>query len=166
MTKNLTPTSAESLADLRGYLEMVAKVRSQMPKPDGFKFNGIEEFVLSEGRAWTAQPRPESVPMMTPKYCFDNSYRLAARSRGRLRYVEGFATSVIPMHHAWTVDSAGNVVDPTWEYKAETAYFGVEFPLKSVRAARGQDNTSVLSDWKHDFPVLRGVVPTQNDSKH
>ena len=165
----MTKAERTPLEELQEHLEMVVTVRSSMPLPDGFVFNGMEAFVLATGRAWTAKPRPANVRQMTPKYCFDNAYRLAARSRGRLRYVEGYATTYIPMHHAWTVDRDGNVVDPTWEYDADsrlgadTPYFGTEFPLESVRAARAGGCYSVIDNWHQDFPVLRGIINYKSD---
>ena len=66
--------------------------------------------------------------------CFRNAFMLAVRHN--LTYVEGFATHLIPVHHAWAVDTLGTVIDPTWDemtkYKAEweaREYIGVPFAL-------------------------------------
>ncbi|MDD2923193.1 MAG: hypothetical protein PHQ36_12980 [Anaerolineales bacterium] len=54
-----------------------------------------------------------------------NSYRLAFQMDWT--YVEGFAIASIipiPLHHAWVVDSNGNVIETTWETPG-VEYFGV-----------------------------------------
>jgi|TARA_R110000824_G_scaffold21078_5_gene78854 hypothetical protein len=62
------------------------------------------------------------------------------------------------MHHGWCVDREDKVVDPTWAYDKSASYFGVVFPLASVKSARTGGNASVLDDFRNDFPALRGLV--------
>lgn len=69
------------------------------------------------------------VPKAPVKRCFRNAYELARR-RG-LRYAEGFAAGIIPVLHAWCLDDAGHIADPTWRERG-AVYFGVEVPLDTV----------------------------------
>lgn len=82
------------------------------------------DFVMEHGRLWTAAPDSESWPKGTPRECFMNAARLAL-DNPELTYVEGVAVSVIPTAHAWCVDQAGQVIDPTWENPERCVYLGV-----------------------------------------
>jgi len=162
------PTEKETF--LAGYLHIVAQAGNTPSvavrmRDQGFAYTTPEAYVLAKGQLWHRQgwTLPDRVKLMTPKHCFDNAYRLATRRKG-LRYVEGYyATSILPLPHAWCVDADGRVIDPTWRrldqppYDADVpSYFGVVFPLEVVQAARtGSDNCSVLQDWEHGYPVLR-----------
>lgn len=49
----------------------------------------------------------------------------------RYTYCEGYATCVIPVHHAWVVTSDGTVIDNTWRKPPpHVAYFGLRVRLK------------------------------------
>lgn len=110
-----------------------------------FKMSGlsIHKHLLEHGVRFEppVRPRPKGVAKMIDNYCFDNAYRLAERKGWR--YVEGFASSVFPMHHAWCLTPDGTVVDPTWSHVA-AEYVGIEFPLDVVRKAREEDTASVF----------------------
>lgn len=117
-----------------------------------FHYLGMEDFLLQHGRFWTPATLPSHIPQMTPKMCFENCFKLASR-RKNLRYVEGIAMGVIPIHHAWVVDEDNNVIDPTWASIKDgspaigSAYFGVTFPLTLVRRIRSRRCLSVLDNW-------------------
>jgi hypothetical protein len=49
------------------------------------------------------------------KNCFNNAQRLVLASAGKLRYVEGYVRSVMPIHHAWATIN-DKVVDLTLRY--------------------------------------------------
>lgn len=58
--------------------------------------------------------------------CYPNAFNLAILSR--LHYVEGYAIAGdigLPLQHAWCVDDAGQVFDPTWA--DGHTYFGMAF---------------------------------------
>ena len=92
---------------------------------------GVFHFVTKFGRAWTS-PSPDSKPVpAVGSHCFFNAQVFLKSERERLTYVEGFggdpATGFVPIHHAWLVDAAGRVVDPTWPDSDLCSYFGVPF---------------------------------------
>lgn len=69
------------------------------------------------------------------KECFYNAQRAAILEPMRYRYFEGFAVSLIPVHHAWIVTDQGAVLDPTWvnlPQRTELNYFGMEIPYQVV----------------------------------
>jgi hypothetical protein len=92
----------------------------------------FEEFVLAHGEAFTppTKPRPKGFRKGTNKMCFRNATH-ATFDRDGWTYVEGFATGMIGVHHAWALDPDGNVVETTWK-DSGTAYFGVRFPKEVV----------------------------------
>lgn len=146
-------TSSDGQRDLVGHMRTMADLRSSAgAKNDDLAYSSIEAFVLERGQSWTHVAMPKGIYLGAEKECFSNAYQMAD-GRG-LRYVEGYALRVIPVHHAWCVDASGTVVDPTWKYGG-VAYFGMEFDLPTVRAARTDHNVSVLADWPHGFPLLR-----------
>lgn len=106
-----------------------------------------ERLTLTHGREFTPAPLPAHVERGLPKFCFWNAQRLAGRSRGKLRYVEGFGLRPMlgfPFHHAWCVDADGRVVDPTWDNPEVCEYFGVPFDMATVRKRRTKYDLSVL----------------------
>lgn len=84
----------------------------------------IMTFVARNGQDFTAGPYLGR--RGKPRHCFENALNLAWGTTG-YRYVEGIAHKVIPVHHAWCVDAAGNVIDPTWERPEDSLYCGIAF---------------------------------------
>jgi hypothetical protein len=63
------------------------------------------------------------------KNCFNNATAYAA-VRDDVFYAEGYALEPdlpIPVQHAWLVDRAGKVIDPTWDDTKDHVYFGIAF---------------------------------------
>lgn len=144
-------TTSEIAEGVIDYLKMMADLkRSIHPTlPDGWVYLGLEEFLLQHGRFWTPRQLPSHLPHMTPKMCFENAYKLATRRR-ELRYVEGIAIGIIPIHHAWCVDADDNVIDPTWASTSTdvgSAYFGTPFDLVTVKRIRSRECLCVLGNW-------------------
>jgi len=134
-------------------------------RPVDWVYDGMEDFLLQHGRFWVPRPLPDRIARMTPNFCFDNAFKLASR-RKNLRYCEGIAAGIIPMHHAWCVDEDNNVIDPTWastETNVGDAYFGVTFHVTLVRQYRSNDCTAVLNNWTSRFAIYRtpfhGIMP-------
>lgn len=142
------------------YLERTAAFSAL---PPGYHYRNKEAFVLQHGQFFAPQPRPKGIRQGAAQRCFRNAYQLA--SRRDWRYVEGYsliADSPMAIHHGWTLDDAGVVVDSTWPVPGVT-YFGVVFPLDVVtqavnrrgRGTDGFDNGGVLDDWRGKWPILR-----------
>lgn len=148
-------------ASMKQMLETTRAIQRQCNPRNGLHYHGMEDLLLQHGRDWDLAEFPEKWKSQDywPKQCFSNAFLLAKRSKGELLYVEGMATGVIPVHHAWCATKDGKVIDPTWgmfrTIGLGSAYFGVAIPLEVVRAARTKENTSALLDWVHDFPLLR-----------
>lgn len=103
---------------LRDYLELLKRAN------DG---RGYEAFVLEHGRVFKSQALPKRFKRGKLGLCFMNAAKLMQDTYAELYYVEGWASNIIPMHHAWVVDSDGNVIDPTWSEPESRVYFGVPF---------------------------------------
>ena len=82
------------------------------------------------------------------RQCYANALQIAM-CEPELAYVEGFATSIIPVEHAWVVNKQGTVFDPTWILLGEDwtpDYFGVEIPL-IVAAKHYADPRLIMPAW-------------------
>jgi hypothetical protein len=116
----------------------------------------MEDFVAQEGIAFDHFSERQYKTGQV-KQCFRNSRNLVARSRGRLRYVEGFALTEripIPVMHAWAIDETDGVVDVTWSHPivgGGCAYVGVVFTLDQVYES---SEGAVIDDWQRDWPLL------------
>ena len=96
---------------------------------------GLLDLLLARGQFFEHAPRPTHVEKLADKECFSNALTLARDSQG-LHYCEGFATSIIPVLHAWCVTDEGVVVDPTWheDHDRTLIYFGLAMDLGKVMA--------------------------------
>lgn len=122
--------------------------------PDGYVYDSLRDFVAREGIDYgPGSPLPEGVARMPAKECFANAL-LTAAEHG-LTYVEGWALGVIPVHHAWCVDEAGRVIDPTWA-EPGSDYCGVPMALDYVDETTDAKGTyGVLDWWQERWPILR-----------
>ncbi|MDM9644879.1 hypothetical protein [Rhizobium sp. S163] len=84
--------------------------------------------------------RPASIVLGERRHCYSNSVRALVcqgpDSADELFYCEGYAMEKggvwLPIQHAWLVDGAGRVIDPTWHDASEHVYFGVSFRTSFV----------------------------------
>jgi hypothetical protein len=112
----------------------------------GFRSGGLlNALLLKHGTpgVWS----PHKYKMMRQKQCFENATLMSARG---LTYVEGIAMKSdlgIPLHHAWNLDPAGNVIDVTWRKAEGSEYLGIPF------------EHSVLSRWLLENGVY-GILDT------
>lgn len=118
--------------ELRDYLSGVARLRQQARQAEGFAYAGFEDLVLRRGTFWPGSPRPRGVPKMANRQCFQNAWQIA-ETHG-WTYCEGWATSIIPTHHAWVLNQAGAVIDPTWDDPESCVYAGL--PLERSFVAK------------------------------
>lgn len=153
-------SNQESIVDrVRSNLQQSAALHESVGKRQS-----IERFVLDHGREFaTTAPRRRFISWVRrANACFTNCLQLAIIER--LVYVEGFA--VLPaagfeFHHAWCLDEAGRVLDPTWEAPG-SAYFGVPFDLAYVVARyQGQaefgETGSLLAVGDDGFALVTGA---------
>lgn len=116
----------------------------------------VEATVMRHGRTWTPpapdSPLPEGVELGAAKQCYRNA-ALVALSNPEYTYVEGYAASIIPIHHAWVVDRDGQVVDPTWHedngLSPAKEYVGVPFSREFLGRRLVQTGVFGLFDWQH-----------------
>lgn len=138
-----------------------------MVAPKGYKYCCFEEFVIENGRLWTAQALPSKYRPMAVKACYYNAYTMLKRRKSnKLIYCEGYATNYITTMHAWLIDENGLVVDPTWENAATAEYYGVpfsrDFVIETVerrnKGVRSEDRIyGVIEDWKTNHPLMKGL---------
>jgi hypothetical protein len=135
------------------YLKQMVILREQMRPPNLVtKYSCFEAFILKEGKEFTYRSRPSNIKKMPDRHCYKNAFDLCLENH--LTYVEGFATAVIPVQHAWCVDSDGFVIDPTWNDGQD--YIGVALPKELVIATVFRREThGVIDDWQHEWPILR-----------
>jgi len=119
-------------AQLKGWVAVLA----QMGRQNGVAPEHNDYQHMLDGEHYKPQPLPKGFKRGKERMCFMNAYRLAA-SRGDLHYVEGYASHLIPTHHAWVVDDDGNVIDPTWpdvEPGEKRSYLGTKIPMPALMA--------------------------------
>jgi hypothetical protein len=160
----MTPTTLR--ADLRAESDNWARLGHPGPRL-------MLETVLHAGVDCVAQKLPARYKRGWPKMCFANAAKLARRSRGKLTYVEGYAIHSdlgLHMHHAWTIDSEGRVVDPTWADPETGVYVGVPIPIDTYNdlVRRGKSASAFDTDrgLRIEFlltlhPALAEILPKQ-----
>lgn len=102
-------------------------IQLYLSSPNHLVPEGYAAFLAQHGRFWQPAPLPKAVKQQKQGECFKNAGELAL-SNPELTYVEGLALhTVLPTAHAWCIDPAGHVLDPTWAYVESSAYFGIPF---------------------------------------
>lgn len=118
----------------------------------------LHGYVVRHGTSFPYRSLPSHIPRMELKECFSNSLELI-QSFPELIYCEGYASCVVPIHHAWCIDSDGYVVDPTWleESAVNAEYIGVPMDTDFViNYVCNRGYYGVLDDWQNRFPILSG----------
>lgn len=106
----------------------------------GQRFASLEAVVLAYGRRFNKVRVPVGHELGPMRQCYNNAFHAVAESLGtadQLTYCEGFALPAslgIAVEHAWVVDGAGRVIDPTWDDAPRCGYVGV--PLSLAHLAR------------------------------
>ena len=152
-----TNTPAEGLTE---FLTIISGQHRKMGTGLNSPYSCAPDFLLKHGRFWDVAPDQAPGHVVGPEFkaCFDNAYRLARRYPKRYCYVEGYAyNTILPLEHAWVVDSKGRVLDPTWDEFSTIgqAYFGVVIPLDVITLARVRSSATALFNWTDGFPLLR-----------
>ena len=135
------------------------------PHPE-WKHNSFEELVLAYGREMIFSPLPEYINPGLPKNCYFNCLQLL-EELPQLTYCEGYAlpeAGILPVRHAWLVNSDREVLDPTWE--TGEAYIGVPFNtcwvLSFIKSRHREDSLSVFeSNYMEKFSLLKEGLPIE-----
>ena len=174
---NAATVKGANIDDIKTYLEeRDGLARKTSPELNGSNWSTWFRFVLANGSEFTqhAPPNTRYLPWVRkPNQCYANCIQLAyIRSEqpepGRLFYAEGYAVMAdtgLVLDHAWCVDAAGRIYDPTWvtNVKVGDAYFGVPFMPSYTRERylRQAENGFVGSFFEtgdDGFALLKGPV--------
>lgn len=177
------------------WLTATVELRRRMPgiETHPYPYLGLDDFVLQHGRFYESQKLTKDElnylqvikanygKRFLPKQCFYNSQMwllttdrfLTAPPGMVLRYVEGYSTSVIPIHHGWLTLN-GKVIDPTLRmagqprksllpgrtvgtFPEEVVYFGVPFTTDEVyeSVTEREEGGTLILDMKRDYPFLK-----------
>lgn len=161
-----------------------------------WKFSCVEDYVVSNGQLFNSVAlTPEELHIIYTacdnnkfpiKECFANSQKIVSNDMsGKLVYVEGYASGIIPVHHGW-VGINGKVIDLTMrvyeivggniERKVKThkhrrwpdrvlgvlprgrEYIGVSFTREQVLAnmVATKMYQSLIDNWQAGWPLLKG----------
>jgi hypothetical protein len=99
------------------------------------RFASLEAVVLAYGRCFNEVCIPDGHELGPMRQCYNNAFHAVVESLGtadQLSYCEGFALPSslgIAVEHAWAVDGAGRVIDPTWDDAPRCGYVGVPLTL-------------------------------------
>lgn len=85
---------AVTISNTKEYIAVLASMQT------GMSIITPAQYVLKHGQQWGQRVFPKGLRKRKSGLCYMNAYHLAERDSS-LRYVEGYAQSVIPMEHAW-----------------------------------------------------------------
>lgn len=157
-------SAPESLECLNFMAHTGAMTASTKPPSWKHKYTSYEELVFTEGHLGTWKPRPDSIAKMPYKQCFMNALELA-QAEG-LRYVEGYASTILVVNHAWCEDDDGTVVDPTWDEMPERPfYMGIRMDPAKVAAWTVESGYwgVLASDWVR---LSKGLPSVLDGTEH
>lgn len=118
-----------------------------------------EQFLLTHGMEFTSDGIiPSKLRMGRMKECFRNSATVSVEWED-LCYCEGLAyrPGLIPVLHAWLVNSKGNVIDLTWKDAKDCEYYGVPFLRRYVLRSMCESGYYGVID-NHPYKLVRGLV--------
>lgn len=109
------------------------------------------DFVLKNGRGW----KPGKVCWANGgSACYVHAGKAAMRNPD-YTYVEGYASMVIPVAHAWLVDKDGLVIETTWSEMGKD-YFGIPFRTGYIRQQIKKTGCySMIDQWESDWETIR-----------
>ena len=134
-TKSASSTAPPQTTEhpVKAFLLAITDARKVLGQKEG---RCVDAFLLKHGRPWryVARGKYES----PAGECYRNAFELADRYPADLVYVEGYASGIFPVMHAWCVARKTQIViDPTWDNRVFTemdrSYFGVPIKLSFVR---------------------------------
>ena len=155
---------------LKSFLGKQAELMRKIhPHPD-WKYGGFEELVLDCGVEMSFASLPENIETGLPKNCYYNCLQILDE-HPELIYCEGYALAdglVLPVPHAWLINSKGEVIDPTWNDRS--TYIGVSFDtdwLVSFLKSRDREDclTVFEGNYMEDFSLLIEGLPEKAIAK-
>lgn len=151
------------IEDVKNFLSGMVELHRRIGRgQDGVKYLGAEDVVLQHGVQFTGVAK--HTKLGTPRRCYNNAFDLVLNGVRRLHYCEGWACGVaqFPVQHAWCVDDAGLIYEPTWPQVEPTwhdRYVGCVFDDNFVfEEAIRKGMPGIFQDHvgRYDNNVLRG----------
>lgn len=109
--------------DAEQYVRMLDDLYRKFKRPNKY---APWHWLASFGMRFEGAKRPKGMRKAPDHTCFESAAKLAMDNPNYI-YVEGYASNVIPVHHAWCVhkDNPSVVVDPVWRNPQTCRYFGL-----------------------------------------
>jgi hypothetical protein len=130
--------------------------------------NPIDKFILEHGKSFEIGPDTFNGPRGPQGECFASCARLAQAHNG-FTYVEGYVQIFnIPISHAWLVDAAGNLIEPTLnsdDVERIGGYFGVEFSTGYLINSLFRNRCYGLLDHFYNAKTIVALVEGRADFK-
>ncbi len=153
----------ENLELLLAILKEQANLIDKINQRSNLRYKSIQSLILAYGNPF--EKKVKAPFNGKPKSCFENCLKALLRYP-QLSYCEGFAIGddiPIAVSHAWLVNDAGEVIDPTWvgkQFKGCT-YFGVAFNNDFVvEIAQNTRCYGILdNDYMNNYQLLREGFP-------
>ena len=154
---------------LKSLLEKQAQITKEIYPQSEWQHNSFEELVLNCGSEFVVHS-PNQIKLNQSFGCYQNCQQLV-REYSELIYCEGYALApdvVIPIRHAWLIDSKGEVIEPTWNDN-DSVYLGIPLGISwfqsvlNQRSAIGrEDEISILEgNYIEDFSLLKEGLPNE-----
>lgn len=177
------------MSDLQQYLAQYGDMLRSIRKGSEWKYSCVEDYIAKNGTAFSsAELTDEEFEIVsqaagTAKYpikqCFGNSQRLVVNdTTGKLIYIEGFVSRIIPIHHGWVAIN-GKVIDLTIRHESclklhrykrfkdrvlgvlpkAQEYIGVAFSKEAILESMRTTGMyqSLIDNWQEHWPLLKGI---------
>ncbi len=155
---------SNNLERLLAILKVQADVIDKANESCQFRYKSVQRLILETGNLFIKKLEPSPF-RGKPKQCFQNCFEALLRHSGFI-YCEGYTIDdklPIPILHAWLVNDASEVVDPTWNDKDSTGltYFGVALNDEFVIdfSIRTKHYGILESDYLSNYQLLREGFP-------
>jgi hypothetical protein len=155
-TEGTMTNDKKALEGVLNFLQLSQAIeRAARGRRKASSYHGPVDFVLREGRVWTPAWLPRGIRSGQHGQCYKNAFELALRHR--LTYVEGYASDLVPVPHAWCCDEEGRVVDATWDNPEQCIYIGVAFDPEYVkRTVTEQKIYGLIDQPETGWPLITG----------
>jgi hypothetical protein len=127
-----------------------------------FRYASMYELTLAAGRPMEGRKPPSPSMRGQVKQCFRNACLAAMLYPERYIYCEGYAASIIPVHHSWVCDHDGVAYEVTWD-EPGASYWGIPFAEEYCHrywGARGMKEdfvVTLIDRWKDGWPLVSGT---------